>query len=78
MTDGEIHDVGLLPENLPFDGFNTPSLRNVYRKILFLHDGRVESLEELLSGPHDPATVSDTASLTAAEIKDLVAYLKTL
>ena len=78
FTDGEIHEVGLWKKGDRFKGFNTPSLRGVFRKTLLLHDGRAESLIELLSGPHNPETVSGSDPLTEQELQDLATYLKTL
>ena len=43
-----------------------------------LHDGRVDSLEALLTGPHAPEKVAGTGGLSEAEVKDLVEYLKSL
>ena len=78
LTDGEIHDVGLQEDDEQPQGFNTPSLRGVYRKLLLLHDGRSESLQELLRGPHSPARVSGSEALSEQQVVDLIAYLKTL
>lgn len=78
FTDGQIHDVGLGSERDHFKGFNTPSLLGVGRKILWLHDGRAESLRELLAGAHSPAKVSGSDDLNERELQDLIAYLKSL
>jgi hypothetical protein len=50
----------------------------VYRKVRLLHDGRARSLEELLTGPHNPDQVTGQGSLSEKELRDLVAYLKSL
>lgn len=78
FTDGEIHDVGLGSRSDRYKGFNTPTLRNVYQRVKLLHDGRVDSLEALLTGPHAPEKVAGTGGLSEAEVKDLVEYLKSL
>ncbi|MCA9226111.1 MAG: hypothetical protein KDA47_10895 [Planctomycetales bacterium] len=78
LTDGKNHDVGLGKPNDRYDGFNTPSLRGLYRKTLLLHDGRVDSLPALLTGPHDPSKVSGVEPLAEDELADLIEYLKTL
>lgn len=78
FTDGEIHDVGLGSEKDKYDGFNTPSLIGVFRKVRLLHDGRAKTLEEVLAGDHNPAKVTGNGELTPDELKDLIAYLKTL
>ena len=78
FTDGQIHDVGLGSPRDRYQGFNTPSLRNVYQKVKLLHDGRAESLADVITGPHSPDKVSGTAALTPEEVSDLVEYLKSL
>lgn len=77
-TDGEIHDVGTGSPRDKYSGYNTPSLRDVSRRVKLLHDGRARSLDELLTGPHEPSRVAGTASLTADERRDLIAFLETL
>jgi YVTN family beta-propeller protein len=78
FTDGEIHDVGLGSSRDRYRGFNTPSLLGVYRKVELLHDGRVSTLDELLTGPHNPAKVTGKGELSDAERRDLIEYLKSL
>jgi DNA-binding beta-propeller fold protein YncE len=78
FTDGEIHDVGLGSKNDRYKGFNTPTLRNVYQRVKLLHDGRAESLEDLLTGPHAPEKVAGTGGLSKEEVQDLIEYVKSL
>lgn len=78
FSDGEIHDVGLGKPGDRYRGFNTPSLLGVYRKVELLHDGRAATLDEALSGPHDPAKVTGKGSLTEEQRRDLIEYLKSL
>ncbi len=78
FTDGEVHDVGLDSPRQRHQGFNTPSLLGVYRKVLFLHDGRAKSLDDLLAVPHSPKKVSGTDDFSESELRDLIAYLKSL
>ncbi len=78
FTDGEIHDVGLSSDGAPYEGFNTPSLLGVYRKVRFLHDGRATTLEAVLTGDHAPEKVAGEDSLSESELAALVAYLKSL
>src|SRR5262245_28473571 len=77
FTDGGIHDVGLGSPGDAYKGFNPPSLLGCYDHMLYLHDGRARSLEEVLKGPHSPAKVSGK-ELTETELKDLIEYLKAL
>ena len=78
FSDGEIHNVGTGDNSGPYRGFNTPTLRGVYRKVRFLHDGRTDSLKELLTDDHNPENVSGTRKLTETELQDLIHYLKSL
>jgi YVTN family beta-propeller protein len=78
LTDGKIHAAGLEEPDDAYRGYNPPSLRGVYDKDPYLHDGRSKTLEETLSGPHEPDLVSGLGSLTDAERADLIAYLKSL
>ena len=77
-TDGEIHDVGTGGDDDAYEGFNTPSLLGVYRKVRFLHDGRVKSLEAVLTEDHSPKNVSGTRALSETEVSDLIEFLKSL
>jgi YVTN family beta-propeller protein len=78
FTDGHIHDVGLGSARDRYKGYNTPSLRGVYQKVKLLHDGRADSLRDVLTGPHAPENVAGSGKLTSAELSDLLEYLKTL
>jgi DNA-binding beta-propeller fold protein YncE len=78
FTDGQIHDVGTNGNNDWYEGFNTPSLLGVHRKVLLLHDGRAKTLEQLLTGRHSPEKVAGTRALTPEEVADLAAYLRSL
>jgi len=77
FTDGQIHDVGLGSARDRYKGYNTPSLLGLYQRVKLLHDGRVDTLEQLLTGPHAPEKVAGS-KLSEAELRDLVEYLKTL
>lgn len=78
FTDGKIHDVGLGSPDDHYEGYNTPSLIAVHRKVRWLHSGRAKSLERVLTELHSPEKVSGTRQLTEQEVSDLIEYLKTL
>jgi YVTN family beta-propeller protein len=78
FTDGEVHDVGLGSPGDAYRGFNTPTLIGVYQKAKLLHDGRAKTLDEVLTGPHNPAKVTRQGELSDDERKDLIEYLKSL
>lgn len=76
-TDDQIHDLGMGSTADAYKGFNTPSLRGVFRKVELLHDGRASSLRDVLTGDHAPQKVHGQA-LSNDELSDLIEYLKTL
>ncbi len=78
LTDGKIHEVGLEEPDDAYRGYNPPSLRGVYDKDPYLHDGRAKSLREALAGPHSADSVTGQGELSAQELDDLIAYLKSL
>jgi cytochrome c peroxidase len=77
FTDGKIHQAGLEDPRDVYRGYNPPSLRGVYDKDPYLHDGRARTLKETLSGPHNPENLGGE-SLSPTELDDLIAYLKSL
>jgi YVTN family beta-propeller protein len=78
FTDGRIHEVGTRARDDRYKGYNPPSLLGVYDRVQYLHDGRARTLEELLTGPHNPAKVTGRGELSAEELKDLLTYLRSL
>src|SRR5271157_4996932 len=77
LTDGKIHTVGLEEPDDAYRGYNPPSLRGLYDKDPYLHDGRSKTLRAALSGPHSAGAVSGLGELTEGELADLLEYLKT-
>lgn len=77
FTDGKVHDVGLEEPGDVFEGHNPPSLRGVYDKYPYLHDGRSPTLRDALTGPHSPE-MTGGEELTEQELSDLIAYLMSL
>lgn len=78
LSDGKIHNVGLEEARDVYRGYNPPSLKGLYDKDPYLHDGRTSSLREALVKWHNPEEVTGLGSLSETEIDDLIAYLKTL
>lgn len=58
--------------------FDTPTLVEVWRTGPYYHDGRAATLVEALNATIVPPPHGISDKLTAAELADLVAYLKTL
>jgi cytochrome c peroxidase len=75
-TSSSNYDVGLEDDGSPYDKWNPPSLRGLWDRGPYLHDGRAETLEEVLKN-HDPKRLGGE-ELTADERKDLIAFLKSL
>lgn len=78
FTDGKIHKVGLDETGAVYSGYNPPSLKGVYDKDPYLHDGRAKTLRDVLTDGHDPEAVTGLGSLSDSELDDLIAYLKSL
>lgn len=76
-TSSGTHDVGLGAASDRYPGFSPPILAGLYRKTIFLHHGRARSLEAVLAGPHGPDRSAGLEPLTAEEVSDLAAYLRT-
>ena len=73
-----VHDVGLGKPGDAYVGFNPPALRGISRKARWLHNGRARSLEELLTRYHGPEQVSGMPPLKKEELRDLLAFLKSI
>ncbi len=75
FTKGTTYIVGLEEPRDRYEGYNPPSLRGVYDRDPYLHDGRANSLREVLTGDHNPDYVTGLGELTEQELDDLIAYL---
>ncbi len=78
FTDGKIHKVGLEESGDIYKGYNPPSLRGLYDKDPYLHDGRAPTIREALTEWHNPEEVTGLGGLSEQELDDLIAYLKSL
>lgn len=76
-TSTNTYDVKLEDDGSPYRRWNPPSLRGLWQRGPYLHDGRAATLEELLQGPHAPEKLGGHA-LTAEQRRDLVAFLESL
>lgn len=76
-TSDKNYDVKLESDESPYPLWNPPSLRGVYDRGPYLHDGRADTLDEVLRGDHAPQRLG-AAELTAEERKDLIEFLKGL
>jgi cytochrome c peroxidase len=71
------YDVKLEPDGSPYKLWNPPSLRGLWDRGPFLHDGRAKTLQELLEKHHEPEKLGGEA-LTDEERRDLIAFLQSL
>ncbi len=78
FTDGKVHVVGLEENYDRYKGYNPPSLRGVYDKDPYLHDGRAKALKDVFKEAHGPDVVLGQEPLSDGDVEDLVAYLKSL
>jgi DNA-binding beta-propeller fold protein YncE len=76
-TSEGVYDVKLEPDGSPYRLWNPPSLRGVWDRGPFLHDGRAKTLDEVLRKDHAPEKLGGEA-LTDEERHELLAFLKTL
>ena len=73
-----ITKTGLEEAGDAYEGYNPPTLRNVYSRAPYLHDGRARTLEDVLTKHHRPSQLTGQPDCTPQELKDLVAFLKSL
>ncbi len=78
FTDLEMHDLDSANETDLRYRFDTPSLREVYRTGPYMHDGRAETLREVLTVFNPDDLHGRTSQLTEEELDDLVEYLRSL
>lgn len=87
FTDNKFADVGTLVtagpvvdrlDLLPHGGLNTPSLLGLSRTAPYLHDGSAQTLKARILIGKEKDLHGKTSRLSAAEVDDLVAYLKSL
>lgn len=77
FTSAETYKVGLESSRYFFRSFNPPSLRGLHARRRFLHDGRAATLKEVLTRHHRPEKLAGE-KLSERELRDLIAYLKSL
>ncbi|MCB9603632.1 MAG: hypothetical protein H6720_25210 [Sandaracinus sp.] len=78
------HDVGTTRESSggrlgeTLDGFDTPTLRGLWRTAPYLHDGSAPTLRDVLTTRNEGDRHGLTSGLSEAEIEALVRYLSAL
>ncbi|MEZ4226113.1 MAG: c-type cytochrome [Polyangiaceae bacterium] len=75
-SDGKRHDVKSRAKSDGHERFDTPSLRFIAGTAPYFHDGRYQTLEQLLR--ESDGKMGHTAHLSEQDVKDLAAFLRTL
>jgi len=71
------YDVGLEPDGSPYKLWNPPSLRGLWDRGPYLHDGRAATLSDLLDKHHPPEKLGGE-ELNKEELNDLIEFLRAL
>lgn len=77
-TSSNAYTVGLESEQDAYKGFNPPSLRGVYNRAPYLHQGQAQTLEEVLTQYHLPSKLNGKPDVSGKELDDLIAFLNSL
>jgi YVTN family beta-propeller protein len=77
FTSAATFKVGLESRRYFYSEFNPPSLRGLHARRRFLHDGRADTLREVLTRHHQPDRLAGEP-LHAEELANLIAYLMSL
>jgi len=81
FTDGKIHDVGTAQPGSgqaiggPLQGFETPTLRGLWKSAPYLHNGSARGLAQVLTTRNPTGRHGAARSLTERQLRDLVQYL---
>ena len=78
LTDRKLHNVGTRSELDHEDSFDTPSLVEIYRTAPYLHDGSAATLRDVLITRNGDDRHGITSELDAAQLDDLISYLRSL
>jgi cytochrome c peroxidase len=82
FADGLIHDVGTAGPGSgkaiggPILGFDTPTLRGLWKTAPYLHNGSAQTLFDVLIAFNPGGQHGATSALTPQELEDLVLYLR--
>ncbi|HEV3259412.1 MAG TPA: cytochrome c peroxidase [Gemmataceae bacterium] len=71
------YDVKLEPDGSPYRLWNPPSLRGLFDRGPYLHDGRATTLEDVVRKDHSPEKLGGQ-TLTTQQRHDLIEFLKSL
>jgi len=78
LTDLELHDVGTRGALDHAGEFDTPNLIELFRTAPYLHDGSAATLHEVLTSHNAEDRHGITSELDEAQLRDLIAYLRSL
>ncbi|CAN5175737.1 hypothetical protein BH10PLA2_BH10PLA2_05150 [soil metagenome] len=77
FTSTGTYDLGLEADGSSYERWNPPSLRGVYDRGPYLHDGRADTLDDVLRLDHAPKKLGK-AELSPGELADLIEFLKSI
>jgi len=78
-TDLKLHDVGTVGKfDKPDDRFDTPSLVEAWRTAPYLHDGRADSVREVVTSCNPNNEHGKTSHLNKSQLDDLIEYVLSL
>ncbi len=77
-TDLKMHDVGTRTQTDSDGRYDTPGLIELYRTAPYLHDGRAHTLRDVLTTDNPDDLHGKTSELSASELNDLTAFLRSL
>lgn len=80
FTDNILHDVGtyLSNDTSGYQGFVTPTLRDVYETDPYLHAGHAGTIEDVIGARNPRDEHGKTTQLNVSQRSELVAYLKSI
>lgn len=77
-TDLQLHNVGTRGPLDRVDGFDTPTLVEMWRSGPFLHDGSAKNLHDVLIKHNPDDRHGHTSHLNEQQLQDLIAFLRSL
>ncbi len=79
FTDKRAHNVGTAAAwDNPFEGFQTPSLVELWRTAPYMHNGHYRAVKEIFTEGKHGARYGNLSDLSSSDIDDLVEFLLSL
>ncbi len=78
FTDNQAHDIGSTADFRDISHFQTPVLHGLHRSAPYFHDGRYQSIEDMVGATVLTDRMGKGSHLSDDDVAALIAYLKTL